>query len=81
MWTLAFVACLAQLPQPTAPAAAPAVIRGQVIDSADAKPVRRARVLLTPETRAPGLAPRATRTNERGEYEFAAETRRPSRWN
>jgi uncharacterized protein (DUF2141 family) len=65
-----FLVALLQVPQKPAPAPSPATVRGTISDAASGKPVRMARVFLTPEGRIPGATQRGTRSDERGVFEL-----------
>lgn len=59
-----------QLPTDKPPA--PATVRGRVTDAATGRPVRMARVALTPSERSARMPERFSRTDEDGTYEFRA---------
>lgn len=61
---------LLQIPATPAPVPAPGTVRGTITDASNGKPVRMARVTLTPEPRTGGATPRGTRSDERGMFEL-----------
>ena len=76
MQIAAFLLCLVSLQAsqpPREPAPKPSAgIRGRATDAATGKPLRMVRVTLTPQTRQATLAPRSTRTDNDGRYQFPA---------